>query len=160
MRKSEIQVKNKPFTMKQEIFINEYVRTGDKALATKASGYCDSTTTNLLRRADIMNEIQVRTEKAREDGIATGTDAMLFLTQVMNGEIKDQFGLDAQLRDRIDACKEILKRTIDIEIKAQERKEQSNNNEFHLSIDWSRPQSDDLNEIEIPNEVIEENEQE
>ena len=145
--------------MKQEIFINEYVRTGDKALATKASGYCNATTTNLLRRADIMEEIQIRTEKAREDGIATGTDAMLFLTQVMNGEIKDQFGLDAQLRDRLDACKEILKRTLDVELKAQERKEQANN-EFHLTLDWSRPQTDDLNEIEVPSEVIEENEQE
>ena len=147
---------DKGFTLRQEIFINEYVRTGNKSQAGEVAGYKPSTVNVLMRKPEILNEIQLRVEASKEDSIATGTDAMIFLTRVMNGEIKDQFDLDATLRDRLDACKEILKRTKDIELKAQERKEQANN-EFHLSIDWTRRDNniDELNEISNDEVVIE-----
>ena len=36
----------------------------------------------------------------------------------MRGEVKDQFGLDPSLSDRINAAKEIARRTIDVELKS------------------------------------------
>lgn len=142
---------------KQEIFINEYVRTGDLAIARQAAGY--KKTPSFFNNPEVLKLVNEKIELARQDSIASGTDAMIFLSQVMNGEIKDQFGLDATLKDRLDACKEILKRTVDLEIKAKERQEQAEN-EFHLSIDWTKRNDDtnDLNEISN-NEVIIENEE-
>ena len=49
-----------------------------------------------------------------EKRIATGDEVMMFFTAVMNGEIKDAFGLDASLQDRLNAAKELAKRTVDI----------------------------------------------
>lgn len=142
---------------KQEIFTNEYIRTGDAQLAASVAGYKGPP--SIYYKPEFAELVKERTELAKLDSLATGTDALFFLTQVMNGEVKDQFGLDATLKDRLDACKEILKRTVDLDIKAKERKEQANN-EFHLSIDWSRPSDDtsDLNEISNE-EVIIENEE-
>ena len=39
---------------------------------------------------------------------------MEFFTKVMKGEIKDAFGLDPSLQDRLNAAKELAKRTVDI----------------------------------------------
>ena len=139
-------------TKKQEIFVNEFVATGDKRHSYEVAGFSNNTASRLLKRPEILEEIRIRTEQAKLNGIATGTDAMLFLSQVMNGEIKDQFGLDATLRDRLEACKEILKRTKDIELKERELKNKADN-EFHLSIDWTRNSEptvkDTINESEI-----------
>lgn len=142
----------KKISKKQEIFINEYIRTGDLTGASDVAGYKRSNGKSLLKNPVIAGEILRRQEQGKLECIASGTDAMLFLTQVMNGEVKDQFGLDAQLRDRLDACKEILKRTKDIELKAEEMAKRGEN-EFHLSIDWTGTNSptvkDTINESEI-----------
>ena len=42
---------------------------------------------------------------------------MEYLTKVMRGELKDQFGLEASLSERTKAAQELAKRTIDIENK-------------------------------------------
>ncbi len=39
---------------------------------------------------------------------------MEFFTAVMNGEIKDAFDLPPSLQDRLNAAKELAKRTVDI----------------------------------------------
>ena len=45
---------------------------------------------------------------------------MEFFTKVMKGEIKDAFGLDPSLQDRLNAAKELAKRTVDINGKKEE----------------------------------------
>lgn len=49
--------------------------------------------------------------------IATAQDVMEFFTKAMNGDIKDQFGLEATLGDRLKAGVELAKRTVDIDNK-------------------------------------------
>ena len=45
-----------------------------------------------------------------EHYVAKGDEVLRFFSSVMRGEVKDQFGLDSQLSDRIDAAKQLQKR--------------------------------------------------
>lgn len=119
--------------MRKEIFVNEFLRTGDANLSARAAGYKDvNASARLMRDPEILAEVTRRQKLSEEEGIATGNDAMRFLTEVMNGQIKDQFNLDATLSDRLTACKELLKRTKDIELKAQS----NDDNKIDININW------------------------
>lgn len=151
--------RNSELTKKQEIFVNEYVSTGDAANSAIIAGFKKSTSVQLLKNPLVIAEIEKRTEQAKLDSIASSTDAMLFLTQVMNGDIKDQFGLDPMLKDRLDACKEILKRTKDVELKAEEAAKRGEN-EFHLSIDWTGSNAPTVKDAINESEILEVNDDE
>lgn len=45
-----------------------------------------------------------------EKRVADADEVLLFLSRTMRGEVKDQFGLDASLQDRIKAAQELMKR--------------------------------------------------
>lgn len=64
---------------------------------------------------------------------------MQFFTAVMNGEVKDQFGLESTLADRLKAANELARRTIDIDNKLN-GKDQMN---INLSLNWKRDNEDD-----------------
>lgn len=68
-----------------------------------------------LQRPAIQKEYWLQMEHVRENDVANATEVMKYFTQVMRGEIKDQFGLDASLADRTQAAKELAKRTVDME---------------------------------------------
>jgi phage terminase small subunit len=54
--------------------------------------------------------IKERQEQIASERIANITEVMEFFSAVLRGEVKDQFGLDAQLADRLNAGKELVKR--------------------------------------------------
>ena len=73
---------------------------------------------NLKFKAYIKERIKTAAEpKERAEAdrklVADGDEVLQFLTATMRGEVKDQFGLDAQLKDRLAAAKE-LQRIIDV----------------------------------------------
>ena len=49
------------------------------------------------------------TEAEEDNRIATIKEVMQFYTSVMRGEVKDQFGLDVQMSDRIKAAQNLDK---------------------------------------------------
>ena len=49
-------------------------------------------------------------QPTEEKRVASADEVLQFLTDVMQGRIKDQFGLDASLQDRIKAGQELMKR--------------------------------------------------
>ena len=109
-------------TARQKAFIDAYMVSGNGTQASKDAGYkyknenCHSNNANrLLRNKQVASEIAKRQELRKKDSIATAQDVMEFFTKAMNGEIKDQFGLEATLGDRIKAGQELAKRTIDLE---------------------------------------------
>ena len=59
---------------------------------------------------------------------------MEFFTKMMNGEIKDQFGLEATNADRIKAAQEIAKRTVDLENRASGTPD----GVVQIKLDWRR----------------------
>ena len=71
----------------------------------------------MLQKTYIAEEIKYRQDLRSSESIATGQEVMEFFTKVMMGEIKDQFGLEAPLSERLKAANELARRTVDIENK-------------------------------------------
>lgn len=119
-------------TPREAKFINEYIKTGVASESVVAAGYVSKNPSRyaleLLRKPYINNEINYRLEQAKTEAIADATEVMQYLTSVMRGEVKDQFGLDAPLSERTKAAQELAKRTIDVETRMKTSKYAHENN--------------------------------
>ena len=109
-------------TRKQLDFALAYVETGNGYQSAIKAGYAPSTAKvqsyKLLEHAGVKKKIYDLTHNEIKLKIATGKEVMDFFTRVMNGEVKDQFGLEASLSDRLKAANELAKRTTDVDLKA------------------------------------------
>lgn len=106
-------------TEKQRKWAESYVRTGNATQACRDAGYEGND--NSLRQqgfgnvkhpkiqAYIANVLGKDTEAEEDNRIATIKEVMQFYTSVMRGEVKDQFGLDVQMSDRIKAAQNLDK---------------------------------------------------
>lgn len=121
-----------PLTVKEEIFIDEYLKDGDKQRAAEKVN-CKSATA-ILNKPNVMAEIIRRQEEMCKKSIADGSEVMRYLTSVMRGEVSDQFGLDAPLAERTRAATEIAKRTIDLENKIRE----TETTPININLNWKR----------------------
>lgn len=105
-----------PLTPKQKAFADYYIETGNATEAARKAGYKGSSNTlgvtgsENLRKPIVSAYIKSRMAEIDAGRIATADEVMKFYTSVMRGEVKDQFGLDAQLADRLNAGKELMKR--------------------------------------------------
>ena len=133
--KSKIPARKQELTEKQKKFADYIIKLG-RAKAREAAilaGYKErgasvQASVN-LKNPNIASYIAKRMETAAEPHaeadrrlVADGDEVLRFLTSTMRGEVKDQFGLDAQLKDRLVAAKE-LQRIIDIAAKAGDTKD-------------------------------------
>lgn len=132
-------------TKKQQIFCELYVLYGNATRAAREAGYSTKTAQQIskenLLKPLVQKEIERLSrpilekeaeEKARR--VASSREVMEFFTKAMNGEIKDQFGLDASLGDKIKAAQELAKRTVDIENKQAGIAD----NRVEIVVDWKR----------------------
>lgn len=97
MRKKKLSDKNKAFAEYYLSSLNAYesaIKAGYSENYAKASSY------KLLDNDGIKQYIAERMEEASKKRIASAEQVMLYLTNVMFGEEKDQFGLDASISDR------------------------------------------------------------
>lgn len=96
-------------TEKQKRFIDYYIETANATLSAKKAGYSEKTAKNIgaenLTKLNYF--IQNKLEEKEAQRIATQDEVLQYLTRVMRGEEKDQFGLDASLQDRT-KCAELL----------------------------------------------------
>lgn len=103
---------------RQKAFADYYIECGNGAEAARRAGYSEKTADRIanenLRKPEIAAYIAERVRPTEEKRIATGDEVMMFFTKVMNGEIKDAFGLEASLQDRLNAARELAKRTVDV----------------------------------------------
>lgn len=101
-------------TPKQKAFADYYIQTGNATEAARKAGYKDkflnTHASKMLHNATIANYIAKKIEPDEEKRIATAEEVMQFFSDVMAGKVKDQFGLEASLSDRINAGKELMKR--------------------------------------------------
>lgn len=120
-RTSLISYTGHKLSIKQSIFIDKYIELGNARQAGIQAGYSakfiDQNIQKLLQQYYIAEEISYRMKQKQKKSIATGQQVMEFFTKVMNGEVKDQFGLDSTLSDRLKAANELARRTVDIENK-------------------------------------------
>jgi phage terminase small subunit len=110
---------------KEEKFIRGVIEGKSNTQAYKDAGFKEKNAgvaaNKLMKTQKIAEEIEYRLNKAKNENIATATEIMEYFTKVMRGEEKDQFGLDAPLAERTSAAKELMKRVVEMEDKAQSR---------------------------------------
>lgn len=96
-------------TEKQKRFIDYYIETGNATESAKKAGYKGNNLNRVasenLSKLDIF--IKEKLEEKESQRIASQDEVLQYLTKVMRGEEKDQFGLDASLQNRI-KCAELL----------------------------------------------------
>ena len=86
----------------------------------------------LLRRKDMALALKVNSQELMRANTASAAEVLYFFSKVMRGEVKDQFGLDAPLSERLKAAVELARRTVDIDNKA------SSDRDIHITLDWNR----------------------
>ena len=125
-------------TPRQKKFCQYYVELGNGKQAAIKAGYKEKTAAYMasqnLNKNNVMAEINRIKAPLEGHHIATGKEVMEFFTKMMNGEIKDAFGLDASNSDRLKAANELAKRTVDIDNREAGKADTS----VKISIDWTR----------------------
>ena len=128
-------------TPKEKTFCEKYVKLNNGAQAVIEAGYkassinSASTIANrLLHRVEVVDEIQKLREQCKKNSIATAQEVMEYFTRVMNGEEKDQFGLEASLSERTKAAQELAKRTVDLDNRLQGKADAV----VEIKLDWHR----------------------
>ena len=101
-------------TPRQRAFADYYIETGNATEAARRAGYkaknADVIASQNLGKLAIKQYIAEHMQRAEEKRIASADEVLQFLSDVMAGKVKDQFGLDASLQDRIKASQELMKR--------------------------------------------------
>lgn len=99
-------------TLKQRRWCDAYIETGNATEAAKRAGYKnpEQSAIDNTRKPRCRAYLDAHLQKTHAKGAADADEVVLFLSRVMRGEVKDQFGLDASLQDRIKAGQELMKR--------------------------------------------------
>ena len=101
-------------TKKQKDFCEYYLQTGNAAEAARKAGYSAKTARVIgsenLSKPDVLEYIESRRAEMDKRLIADTDEVLQFYSSVMRGEVKDQFGLEASLSDRLKAGDSLMKR--------------------------------------------------
>lgn len=105
---------NKKLTPKQKAFADYYIELGNAEQAAIKAGYSKKyargNAHKLVANSCIKQYTEERLKEIEDERIADGKEVLQYLTKVMRGEEKDQFGLDASLQDRTKAAELLGKR--------------------------------------------------
>lgn len=101
-------------TPKQQAFADYYIECGNATEAAKRAGYSENNVgenaAKTLKSPNVSAYIAERMEEQARKRVADANEVIEFYTAVMRGEVKDQFGLDASLSDRLKAGDSLMKR--------------------------------------------------
>ena len=108
-------------TPKQKRFCEEYLKSGNATEAAKKAGYketsCRVIAAENLSKPAISAYIKRRLDEQEAALVADANEVLQFYSAVMRGEVKDQFGMDASLSDRLKAADSLAKRLAAAELK-------------------------------------------
>lgn len=108
-------------TPKQKRFCEEYLKSGNATDAAKKAGYKEKAAHSIgaenLRKPAISAYIKRRMGEQEAALVADANEVLQFYSAVMRGEVKDQFGIDASLSDRLKAADSLAKRLAAAELK-------------------------------------------
>lgn len=98
----------------QKAFADKYIELGNAEQAALAAGYSKtysrSGSSKLLENVGIKQYIDAKLAEISKPTIASADEVLQYLTRVMRGEEKDQFGLDVSIADRTKAAENLGKR--------------------------------------------------
>lgn len=156
-------------SIREQKFVSLYLEHGDLGRAVREAKF--NTTAplpygkKLLAKPKIQKELQEQMKLFKNECIASAQEIMNFYTLTMRGEVKDQFGLEATLADRIKAADALAKRQIDAAAIAQKAAD----NEVTIRLCWDRSNTsvnpdlpilddldDELSDEPVPDEPIDE----
>lgn len=138
---------DKKLTPKQKAFADYYIETGNATEAAIKAGYSEKTAKvtgyENLTKPYLKSYIDKRMKELESARIADAKEVLEYLTKVMRGEEKDQFGLDASLQDRTRAAELLGKRYAIFNSKELELKERK------LKLEEDRINGDNKEPIKI-----------
>lgn len=136
-------------TKKERMFADTYIETTNMTQSAIKAGYSKRsagvTGSRLLKKAKIKQYIEAVMEERSKSTIATADEVLQYLTRVMKGEEKDQFGLDVSVADKTKAAELLGKRhmlftdkvklsaEVEIDISDRMKKARSRSNEVQQS---------------------------
>lgn len=101
-------------TPKQRKFCEYYIQSGNATDAARKAGYSKNALRSIgqenLTKPDIKAYIAQLVDEQDKRRVADAKEVLEFYSAVMRGEVKDQFGLDASLTDRLKAGDALMKR--------------------------------------------------
>lgn len=101
-------------TPKQKKFCEYYIQSGNASEAARKAGYKEKNAPFMgaenLKKPQIKAYIDERISNQDKNLVADADEVLKFYSAVMRGEVKDQFGLDASLTDRLKAGDSLMKR--------------------------------------------------
>lgn len=113
-KKKQTVSRKEVLNQRQKDFANAFIETGNATEAAKIAGYSERNAGPIgrenLRKPTISAYIKKRLEEIEAGKVASADEVIKFYTSVMRGEVRDQFGLEASLADRLNAGKELMKR--------------------------------------------------
>lgn len=128
-------------SVNEEKFVAYYIECGNAQQAVKKAGFRTTSPAayarKLLSKPKIQAELQKQMEELKNECIASANEILVFYTQAMRGNLKDQFGLDATLADRMKAADALAKRQIDMQAIA----DKAEDNKFTINLVWDRDNS-------------------
>lgn len=125
-------------TEKQKRFIDYYIETGNATESARRAGYKQPHVQGAQNLEKLRKYIDERLESFEDDRIADAEEVLRYLTKVIRGEEKDQFGLDASLKDRNKAAELLGKRYALF----TEKVEQNNKGEIKVLFNIPRPKEE------------------
>ena len=125
-------------TEKQKRFIDYYIETGNATESARRAGYKQPHVQGTQNLEKLRKYIDERLESFEDDRIADAEEVLRYLTKVIRGEEKDQFGLDASLKDRNKAAELLGKRYALF----TEKVEQNNKGEIKVLFNIPRPKEE------------------
>ena len=128
-------------SVREQKFVSLYLEYGDATKAVKEAKFNTTSPAQyarkLLSKPKIQKEVQEQLALLKCECIASSQEIMGFYTLAMRGEVKDQFGLDATLADRLKAADALAKRQIDAVAIAEKAKD----NEVTIKLCWDRSET-------------------
>lgn len=125
-------------SLREQKFVAIYLECGDPTKACIDAKFKTNAPAayakKLLAKPKIQQEVARQWELFQNECIAGAQEIMGFYTMVLRGQVKDQFGLDATLADRLKAADALAKRQIDAQAVAQKGLD----NEIKISLCWDR----------------------
>lgn len=101
-------------TPKQKAFADYYIKCSNATEAAKKAGYSEKTARAIgaenLTKPHIASYIAERMNGQSRELVASADEVLRFYTSVMRGEVKDAFGLDPGLSERLKAGDALMKR--------------------------------------------------
>lgn len=101
-------------TPNQKAFADYYLECGNASEAARKAGYSEktaaATASRLLTNVNVSAYIAERMNAQDESRVASADEVLQFYTDVMRGKVKDAFGLDPGLAERLKAADSLFKR--------------------------------------------------